>query len=89
MFLSKTREWVELANASEEQEKRLKHLMTVIGCAGSGKSVSINTLVGCIGNMFNNNNSVFVTVKLYIENSKWTQKEVKVINLVKLQKKKN
>jgi hypothetical protein len=33
--------------------------MTVLGCAGSGKSVLINTLVGCIRKMFNN--SVFVT----------------------------
>ncbi len=35
--------------------------MTGLGCAGSGKNVLINALVGCIRNMFNNNNSVLVT----------------------------
>jgi ABC-type branched-subunit amino acid transport system ATPase component len=34
--------------------------MTVIGCAGTGKSVLINTVVGCIQKMFQDNNSVVV-----------------------------
>jgi hypothetical protein len=35
--------------------------MTGLGCAGSGKNALINALVGCIRNMFNNNNSFLVT----------------------------
>ncbi len=34
--------------------------MTVIGCAGTGKSVLINTLVACIRKMFKKNDSVLV-----------------------------
>jgi phage gpG-like protein len=34
--------------------------MTVIGCAGTGKSVSINTVVGSIQKMFQDNDSVVV-----------------------------
>jgi hypothetical protein len=35
--------------------------LTVLGCGGTGKSVLINTLVGCIRSVFQDNNSVFVT----------------------------
>jgi type II secretory pathway predicted ATPase ExeA len=34
--------------------------MTVIGCAGTGKSVLMNTVVGCIQKMFQDNNNVVV-----------------------------
>lgn len=62
IILSKIKEWIDLEHASKEEKKRFKPLrMTVLGCAGSGKSVLINTLVGCIRKMFNNNNSVLVT----------------------------
>ena len=36
--------------------------MTVVGCAGTGKSVLINTVVGYIRKIFQNNNSVIVAV---------------------------
>ena len=35
--------------------------MTGLGCAGSGQSVLISPLVGCIRKMFNDNNSLLVT----------------------------
>ncbi len=35
--------------------------LTVLGAGGTGKSVLINTLVSCIHNIFQDNNSVFVT----------------------------
>ncbi len=50
-----------MKHASKEQKKIFKPLrMTVLRCAGSGKCVLINTLVGCIRKMFNYN-SVLLT----------------------------
>jgi hypothetical protein len=34
--------------------------MTVVGCAGTGKSILINTVVGYIRKIFQDNNSVIV-----------------------------
>lgn len=42
-------------------KKKFKLLrLTVRRCAGTGKSVLINTIVGCICKMFNSNNCAFV-----------------------------
>lgn len=61
VILTKIREWLRLANASEQEKKRFKPLrMTVLGCGGTGKSVLINTIVSCIRKIFQDNNSILV-----------------------------
>ena len=55
------KEWVELLKKTESERKQFKPLrMTVVGCAGTGKSVLINTVVGYIRKIFQDNNSVIV-----------------------------
>ena len=62
VILKKIKEWLSLMNASQDKKKKFKPLrLTVLGCGGTGKSVLINTLVGCIRSIFQDNNSVFVT----------------------------
>jgi hypothetical protein len=62
VILKKIKEWLSLVSASEARKKQFKPLrMTVLGCGGTGKSVLINTLASCIRNIFQDNNSVFVT----------------------------
>ena len=62
VILKKIKEWLSLVSATEARKKQFKPLrMTVLGCGGTGKSVLINTLVSCIRNIFQYNNSVLVT----------------------------
>jgi hypothetical protein len=62
VILKKIKEWLGLVSATEARKKQFKPLrMTVLGCGGTGKSVLINTSVPCIRNIFQHNNSVFVT----------------------------
>lgn len=62
MILQKCREWINIKNKTPNEKKKFKPLrMTVLGCAGTGKSILINTVVACIRRIFKNNNSVFVT----------------------------
>ncbi len=61
MILRKIREWINLIGKSHKKRIQFKPLrLTVIGCAGTGKSVLINTLVACIRRMFKKNDSVLV-----------------------------
>jgi len=61
LILRKIREWINLLDQPPSKQRQFKPLhMTVIGCAGAGKSVLINTVVGYIRKMFQDNNSVVV-----------------------------
>jgi len=61
VIIRKLKEWVELLKKTESERKQFKPLrMTVVGCAGTGKSVLINTVVGYIRKIFQDNNSVIV-----------------------------
>jgi len=61
IILRKIKEWVELLKYPEAGRKHFKPLrMTVLGCAGTGKSVLINTVVGYIRKIFQINNSVLI-----------------------------
>jgi len=61
LILQKIREWINLLDQPPSKQRQFKPLhMTVIGCAGAGKSVLINTVVGYIRKMFQDNNSVVV-----------------------------
>ena len=61
VILRKIREWINLIGKSHKKRIQFKPLrLTVIGCAGTGKSVLINTLVACIRRMFKKNDSVLV-----------------------------
>jgi ribosome biogenesis GTPase A len=61
VIIRKLKEWVELLKKTERERKKFKPLrMTVVGCAGTGKSILINTVVGYIRKIFQDNNSVIV-----------------------------
>jgi hypothetical protein len=61
IILTEIREWLRLANASEQKKKSFKPLrMTVLGCVGTGKSVLINTILSCIRKIFQCSSSIFV-----------------------------
>jgi predicted GTPase len=61
VIIRKLKEWVELLKYTEREREQFKPLrMTVVGCAGTGKSVLINTVVGYIRKIFQDNNSVIV-----------------------------
>jgi len=61
VIIKKLKEWVELLKLPKHERKNFRPLrMTIVGCAGTGKSVLINTVVGYIRKIFQNNNSVIV-----------------------------
>ena len=61
IILSKIREWINLEKAPLHSKKKFKLLrMTIMGYAGIGKSVLINTIVACIRKIFQDNDSVIV-----------------------------
>ena len=63
LILRKIREWINLLDQPPSKQRQFKPLhMTVIGCAGTGKSVLINTVVGYTPKMFQDNkrNGIFL-----------------------------
>jgi ABC-type glutathione transport system ATPase component len=61
VIIRKLKEWVELLKKTERERKQFTPLrMTVVGCAGSGKSILIITVVGYIRKIFQDNNSVIL-----------------------------